>query len=95
MLPVVWAKSAREDLTEIVDYISDFNPGAAEQLRERIETVVLPLSEHPCMYPQSDKMPGCREIVAHSNYLVFYQVQTDRVEIKMVAHGRRSFPIIR
>jgi len=95
MLPVVWGKSAREDLAEIVDYISGFNPIAAEQLRKRLEAAVLPLSEHPCMYPRSNKMPGLREFAAHTNYLIFYQVLFDRVEIKMVAHGRRNFPIIR
>jgi len=95
MLPIVWDEAAQEDLAEIVEYISDFNQAAAEQLRDRLERAVLPLSEHPFMYPESHKMPGCREIVAHPNYLIFYRPLTDRIRIEMVAHGRRHFPIAR
>jgi len=95
MLPIVWDEAAREELAEIVEYIAVFNQVAAEQLRERLENAVLPLCEYPLMYPESRKMPGCREIVAHPNYLMFYRVMTDRIRIEMVAHGRRNFPINR
>jgi len=95
MRPVVWAEAAQEDLAEIVEYIADFNQAAAERLRGRLESAVLPLSEHPLMYPESRKMPGYREIVAHPNYLIFYRVLTDRIRIEMVSHGRRNFPIHR
>ena len=40
-------------------------------------------------------MPGYREVVAHPNYLVFYRVLADRVQIEMVAHARRLFPLQR
>jgi len=95
MFPVVWDEAAQEDLAEIVEYIADFNQVAAEQLRERLENAVLPLGEYPLMYPESRKMPGCREIVAHPNYLIFYRVLPDRIRIEMVAHGRRNFPLVR
>jgi len=93
MLAVVWTAAAREDLREIIDYISDFNRTAAERLQERLESVVLPLSTYPYLYPQSRRMPAYREIVAHPNYLVFYRVLADKVQIEMVAHGRRNFPL--
>jgi len=93
MLPVIWTASARKDLYEIIDYISDVNHDAAERLQERLEAAVLPLSTYPYLYPKSRRMPFYREIVAHPNYLVFYRVLADRVQIEMVAHGRRNFPI--
>jgi len=93
MLPIIWTPEAREDVEEILDYISDVNPAAAERLRIRFETVVLPLSEFPLMYPQSQRMPLCREIVAHPNYLVFYRVAEDHIEVVNVVHGRRNFPV--
>jgi len=91
MLPVIWTPPARDDLAEIIDYISDDNPAAAFRLQERLEIVVLPLSEHPEMYRQSERLPECREIVAHPNYIVLYRVSPDCVEVMRVVHARRVY----
>jgi plasmid stabilization system protein ParE len=38
-VPVIeWREAARDDLLAIVDYISDDNPEAAQQLKDDIET---------------------------------------------------------
>lgn len=58
MLPVVWLASARDDLRQIVIYIARENPPAARRMKIRIETSVLPLSEHPYLYPSSDVFQG-------------------------------------
>jgi toxin ParE1/3/4 len=47
MLPVVWRKQARTELLEIIRYIANEAPPAARRLKERLESSVLPLSEHP------------------------------------------------
>jgi len=93
MLPLIWTPQAREDLREIVSYIARRNPSAARRMRQVLEHSVLPLREHPLMYPQSRRMPNCREIVAHPNYLVFYRVADNHIEIVNVVHGRRNFPL--
>jgi len=62
---------------------------------QRLRESVLPLAYFPQMFKESDRMPGCREIIAHPNYLVFYRILSDRIKIEMVAHGRRNFPITR
>lgn len=46
MLPILWRASAVDDLDEIVDYIVRRNVTAARSLREKIESSVLPLSDH-------------------------------------------------
>jgi len=95
MLPVVWSEDADADLAEIVDYIAQHSPQAARKLAQRLRESVLPLAYFPQMFKESERMPGCREIVAHPNYLVFYRILSDRIKIEMVAHGRRNFPITR
>jgi len=95
MRPAIWTDAAKVDLAEIAAYIARDSPRAAEHLIQRFRTVVFPLSEHPCLYPESQRMPGHREIVAHPNYLVFYRVLADKISIEMVAHGRRNFPVRR
>ncbi|MCF4166823.1 type II toxin-antitoxin system RelE/ParE family toxin [Zavarzinia compransoris] len=92
MLPIVWLKDARDDLHHIITYIAADNPAAARRMKDRIESVVLPLSEHPYMYRKSDRMVGLREAIAHPSYAVLYRVTTSRVEIVAVTHTSRLFP---
>jgi plasmid stabilization system protein ParE len=50
---------------------------------------VLPVVWHP------DAERDLLEIVsfvAHPNYLVFYRVLADRVQVEMVAHARQQYP---
>lgn len=92
MLPIFWRESARNDLRQIVTHIAQENPPAARRMKIRLEAVVLPLSEHPYLYRQSDRVPGLREVVAHPNYVVLYRVAADRIEVVNVVHARRQFP---
>jgi len=88
-LPVVWSDQAREDFISIIDYIRDQSPGAAERLADALDTSTWALPEHPNLYPSSRRMPGCREIVVHTNYIVIYRVETDCVRVLRVVHGSR------
>ena len=92
MLPILWLPSARDDLRQIVAYIAKENIPAARRLKIRIETSVLALSEHPYLYPPSDRGSGLREIVVHPNYIVLYRVATSSIEIANIVHARRQFP---
>jgi len=93
MLPIIWTIPAEEDLAAIVDYIAPHNMSAAIKLAQRLKQCVLPLADFPLMYRESERIPGCREIVAHRNYIVLYRVLEDRIEIVNVVHGRRHFPL--
>ena len=92
MLPVFWLESADADLAQITEYIGQFDVTAAERLWLRLRDCVLPLSEHPYLYRQSERVPGLREIVAHPNYVVFYRVTATCIEVVSVVHARREFP---
>ncbi|WP_096975734.1 type II toxin-antitoxin system RelE/ParE family toxin [Escherichia coli] len=88
MLPILWLRSARDDLRQIVAYIAKENIPAARS----IETSVLALSERPYLYPPSDRVSGVREIVVLPNYIVLYRVATSSIEIANIVHSRRQFP---
>lgn len=92
MLPVIWLESADEDLAAIVDYIGEFSIQAADHLWHRLRSSVLPLANHPYLHPQSERIPGTREIVVTHNYVVLYQVTTTAVEVVAVLHAARQFP---
>lgn len=95
MLPIEWKASAAADLLEILDFISLRHQKAAQDLFERIEHDLEQAAEHPYLYKQSQRAPGLREIVTHPNYIVFYQVTANCIEVVNVVHARREFPTSR
>lgn len=66
-----WRQVARADLLAIVDYISDDNPDAAQQLKDEIEDRVSKLPDHSKLY-RPGRVAGTREMVVRPNYVVVY-----------------------
>lgn len=93
MLPIVWRTAAKADLANIVVYIARENPVAARRIRRLLSDAVLPLSEHPYLHQQSERIPGTREVVVTASYVVLYQVTATAVEVVAVVHTAQQFPM--
>lgn len=87
-----WRPQARADLLEIVAYIADDNPDAAQELKDEIEAKAAKLPDHPKLYKASTRVKGMRELVARSNYVVLYRETPEMVEVVNVLHARRQWP---
>ena len=87
---VEWRPEAVADLWEILEYIDERNPQAAEELYAEIERATSALPEHPYFY-RLGRVPNTREIIVHPNYLVIYRL-TDGIEILSVLHARQQYP---
>ncbi|MBC7858820.1 MAG: type II toxin-antitoxin system RelE/ParE family toxin [Burkholderiaceae bacterium] len=87
-----WRPEAEIDLIEIVDFISDDDPDAAQDLKDEIEAKAARLPDHPKLYKASLRVEGMRELVVRSNYIVFYRETPELVEVVSVVHARRQFP---
>ena len=92
MLPVIWSSEAQAELVSIMRYLSERNPVAATRLGHIIEQSTQRLPQYPYLFKTSERMPGCREIIAHPNYIVIYQVAADQIRVLRVLHSRREFP---
>jgi toxin ParE1/3/4 len=79
-------------LAQIIRYVAEVNVPAARRLRQVLMDPVLPVSEHPYLYRQSQTITAMREIVAHPNYIVYYRVTASCIEVVNVIHTRREFP---
>jgi toxin ParE1/3/4 len=86
-----WRETARADLLPIVDYISDDNPEAAQQLKDDIEAKVAKLTEHPKLY-RPGRVVGTREMVVRRNYVVVYAEDARAVTILRVLHASQQWP---
>jgi toxin ParE1/3/4 len=91
-VPVVdWRQTARADLLTIVDYLSDDNPDAAQQLKDDIEAKVAKLAEHPKLY-RPGRVAGTREMIVRRNYVVVYAEDPRAVSILRVLHAAQQWP---
>lgn len=94
MLPVEWRNKATLNVLEIVDYISQENPQAAEKMRIAIYQAAEIIGEMPYAN-RVGRLRGTREKIVHPNYIIVYRVKTDKVEIVSVMHTRRNYPPLR
>lgn len=86
-----WTPEAIEDREAIYEYIEADNPVAAMALDELFEGAASRLIEHPGL-GRPGRIGGTRELVAHQNYLLVYDVTNDLVRMLRVLHAARQWP---
>ncbi len=91
MYVIEWKAPAIADLLQIVDYISDDNPAAAQALKDDIETKVANLAENPRLY-KTGRVSGTREMVVHPNYIVVYLEAKSIISVLRILHAARRWP---
>ena len=88
---LIWSPEARDDLIEIYRTLAADNPQAARRLHETIKQCAALLRDNPYA-GHHGRVPGTREWVGGTAYLVPYQILEDRVELLRVYHAVRSWP---
>lgn len=93
MAGVIWSERARNDLREIVDYISLSNPAAAQVLSDKVFSGTDRLGDFPHLgreVPEVRKhLVDCREIIVMP-CRVIYQVVKGDVHILRVIRTERA-----
>lgn len=88
---------AAQDLAEIIDYIKVDNPQAAISLLDNIDEAIshLELFPHIGTIPKDIRLQslGYRMLIVE-NYLVFYIVMNDIVEIHRIISGKRKYSFL-
>ncbi|WP_338860050.1 type II toxin-antitoxin system RelE/ParE family toxin [Mycetohabitans rhizoxinica] len=80
-----------QDREAIYGYIEADNPVAALAIDELFLEKAALLIEHPSL-GRLGRAVGTRELVAHRNYIVVYDVAGDRVRVLNVVHVARQWP---
>jgi toxin ParE1/3/4 len=89
---VTWTDRARENLRDIVAYISRDSQAAADRVLDRIFAATAHLADHPQL-GRAGRIDGTRELVIpRTRYIVPYRVHGGDVEILAVIHSSRSWP---
>ena len=90
-MKLVWTKPAAADRREIRAYIAQDNPSAALALDELLSEKAARLTDHP-QFGRPGRVIGTRELVAHRNYILIYDVTADTVRVLRVLHAARQWP---
>jgi toxin ParE1/3/4 len=90
-MKLAWTFEARADRRAIFSYIENDNPRAAIKLDELFSKRAAQLVTHPMM-GRIGRVPGTRELVAHPNYILIYDVAGEAVRILRILHAARQWP---
>ena len=90
-MKLVWTRPAREDRKAIRECIAVDNPSAALDLDELLSEKTAHLLDHPGL-GRPGRLQGTRELVAHRNYILIYDVAGDLVRVLRVLHAARQWP---
>lgn len=90
-MKLVWTRPAATDRKEIRAYIAEDNPAAALALDDLFSQMAGHLVRHPHM-GRPGRVAGTRELVAHRNYILVYDLADDRVRVLRVLHTARQWP---
>lgn len=86
--------TAKQDLLEIIDYLNTLSREAALRYYDLLTEEIASLSTMPERYPRPKDLAlaakGYRYLVV-KNYLVFYVVAGDTVQIRRILYGRRDY----
>lgn len=95
-MKVVLAEAALAELIEIGRYIKRDNPRRAETFVRELHACCRQLGRMPRAFPllPTHETSGIRRRV-HGQYLIFYRVDAETVEVLHVLHGARDYePIL-
>lgn len=88
---LVWTEPASLDRKDIREYIAQDNPAAALALDELISEKASRLIDHPGL-GRPGRVTGTRELIAHQNYILIYDITQDLVRVLRVLHAARQWP---
>ncbi|MEE2001529.1 type II toxin-antitoxin system RelE/ParE family toxin [Alkalimonas sp. MEB108] len=90
-MELLWTPEAIQDRDAIYDYIEANNPTAALALDELLSEKALRLAEYPNL-GRLGRVTDTRELVAHQNYVIVYDVVGEQVRVLRILHAARLWP---
>ena len=93
-MKVFWSTEALQDREDIWNYIAQDNPIAAAEMDALFSAAASLLSEQPFL-GKAGKIHETRELIAHENYRLVYEIHNEIIWILTLIHTSRHWPLIR
>jgi toxin ParE1/3/4 len=88
---VILSPDALADMQEIGDFIAEDNIDAAERFVTRLKLRCFELGTFPNAGRRREEIIKDCRTVTEGDYVIFYRVRSDDIEILHVLHGKRDF----
>ena len=86
--------TAKQDLEEVIGYLNTLSPDAASKYYDLLVEEIVSLSKMPERCPKPKDLAlavkGYRYLIV-KNYLVFYAIIGDTVQIRRILYARRDY----
>ena len=90
-MKVTFTDQAADQLTELVDYLEiEWSIKVRENFLLKLESAVEVIAAFPFAYPSSESYPDFRRCVVTTQTSLYYQIQTDEIEVVAVFDNRRD-----
>jgi toxin ParE1/3/4 len=90
MPPVIRSEQAEQDVADILAYLGERNPDAADRLAEAIDARCARIANFPEIGRSRDDLaPGLRSVVI-DRYVLFYRASEEAISMVRVLHGARD-----
>ena len=90
-MKLIWTRLAQQDRRSIRSYIAQDNPAAALALDALFSEKAARLVDHPAL-GRPGRVAGTRELAAHRNYIVIYDLADEKLRVLRVLHAARQWP---
>jgi addiction module RelE/StbE family toxin len=91
-MKIIWSPTAQRKIDEIAEYISADNVDAALSLIEKFDHDVQRLKRNPYLGRVVAALEDetVRELVAHPNYLIIYEIKDEYIYILTIRHAKQD-----
>lgn len=90
-MKVSFTDQAAEQLAELIDYLElEWSPRVRDNFLLKIESAVEVIAAFPLSYPFSESFPDFRRCVVTPQTSLYYQIQSDEIEVVAILDNRRD-----
>jgi plasmid stabilization system protein ParE len=96
MSPVVWTRTALEDVDRLVEGLAELSPDAAVRAAQAIRQGGNSLGSNAKRGAMVQGAPGVRKLLVRfgrSGFVIHYAILEDEIVILRVYHGRQDRPV--
>ncbi|MHB8076535.1 type II toxin-antitoxin system RelE/ParE family toxin [Desulfosporosinus fructosivorans] len=89
--------SAEQDLKDITDYLNELSPQAALKIYDEIVDSIASLDQKPMRCPlvkNTVLRAKAYRLLVVQNYVVFFIVSNNTVQIRRILYGRRQYEFL-
>ena len=90
-LPIKWSPASKDEFAELLEYVeAQFGLDAALNFLDKTDKVLDGISEHPAMFPASEKSPSVRKAIITKQTSLLYRISAFEIQLLHFWDNRKN-----